>query len=208
MATWNTFYVNTNDQAAVVRYLQNLAGISDSVSVAFPSDIQDYYLANEHAFPTYLVVGSTQSDWVTIVHNSFNKLPEWVLALSNDMGTKVIVTGAQSVSSYYYFAFYENGKMKRELEFCYSDDSDPLISGDPLWFEGEEPGTKTEEEDGEVEYFFDFDDIENYCKQFGLTIQVTYSDYSWIVLKKETTQKTIKDVIASLAVRKPWWKFW
>lgn len=207
MATWTSFYINTDNSGIVTQKLRTLADIPVALSSSFPADIHKYYLSNENAFPTYLAIGGTQPGWTTVVHNSFNKLGDWALILSKELETKVIVTGAQSVSSYYYFALYENGKKLRELEFCYSDDFEPVNFGTRLWFEDEQPGTKDEYE-GVVEYYFGFEDIENYCNQFGLTIQVNYSDYQWTVLKKETNQQTVEDVVREILNKKPWWKFW
>lgn len=207
MATWTSFYIQYDDLTAIEQELKELSGIQDAFSGTFPNDLHEYYLANENTNPTYLVVGKTQEGWVTVVHNSFSKLSEWSTLLSQKFETKVIVTGAQSVSSYYYFALYENGLKLRELEFCYSDDFKSVNFGNRLWFEGEEPGTK-EEFDGEIEYFFGFEDIDNYCKQLGLTIQLSYSEFTWLTLKKEAKQKTVKDVISELGTNKPWWKFW
>lgn len=207
MATWTSFYIKSDDLTAVEQELKGLSGVQDGLSGLFPNDMHDYYLSNENSNPTYLVIGKTQDDWITVVHNSFSKLSKWATLLSKKFQTKVIVTGAQSVSSYYYFAFYENGLKLRELEFCYSDDFEPVNFGSRLWFEDEEPGTK-QEFDGEIEYFFDFEDIDNYCKQFGLIIQLSYSEFTWLTLKRETKQQTIKDIISAIGANKPWWKFW
>ena len=132
MATWTSFYIQHDDLITIEQELKELSGIQEGSSGEFPRALDDYYLANENTNPTYLVAGKTQQDWVTVVHNSFSKLSEWGSFLSKKFQTKVIVTGAQSVSSYYYFALYENGSKLRELEFCYSDDFEPVNFGTRL----------------------------------------------------------------------------
>lgn len=202
MASWTSFYVQTADQHSLVDQLKSLSHIQHSTVGEFPSNLSDRFVS-EHAPPNYLVIATTQPGWVTIVHNGAAHLEEWGIDLSRTFNTQVIFTAAQSVSSYYYFALYEFGEKKRELEFCYSDDSEPVIVGTPLPFEGEVPGEK-EEYDGEVTYVFDFDSIERYCQHFGLVIQRDYREYEWTILRKKSSTS------ASIAKTssKPWWKFW
>lgn len=209
MSTWTTFYINTNNKNIVVEQLKNLTGIAEIKEADYPSDLFDNYLFDENAKPTYLAIGQTSLNWITVSHNSFNNLSEWSKILSKNLDTKVIVTIAQSVSDAYYFSLHDQGQKIREIEVCYSDDFKPKNFGQRFDFENEQPGKK-EEYDGEIEYYFGFEEIEEYCKQFGLEIQTDYDKVSWTILMSGIKQKTISDFIKTELVKtkKPWWKFW
>lgn len=208
MGTWTDFYINTNSTEAVV---EKLAALTDNLDITpntpFPSEIGQYYMMDSRSPPTYLAVGKIQSDWATVVHNSFGKLEDWGIELSKHFSCKVIVTMAQSVSMAYYFALYNNGKKLREIEVCYDADFDMVNFGDKFPFENPEPGKRTEL-DGEVSYVFDFDAIEEYCKHFNLTIQTDYDTVQWTVLKGKNIRKEVAEYIQKYLVKKPWWKFW
>jgi hypothetical protein len=104
---------------------------------------------------------------------------------------------------------YDRGEKIREIEVCYSDDFKPKNIGERFEFENEQPGKK-EDYEGEVEYYFGFEEIEEYCKQFGLEIQTDFNKVSWSILMSGIKQKTINDFITSEIVKtkKPCWKFW
>jgi len=125
------------------------------------------------------------------------------------LNTKLIVTGAQTVSDCYYFSLFESGNKRREIEVCYSADFEPINFGNKFSFENETPGSK-EEHDEEVEYIFDYDEIEKYCHQFGLKIQSVFTEKEYTILKSEEKQKTVNDFVINLIEKKskPWWKFW
>ena len=169
MATWTSFYIKTTDFDKVVEKLKLLTGIPNVIKGEFPEDHYGSFLMDE-SLPDYLVVGLIQPDWIAVNYNSSNKLIDWCTFLSKEFDTHVIIILAQSVSDYYYFAYYAGGQKKRELEYCYSGDFDEINFGEKFDFENEYPGTKTDY-NGEVEYMFDFDSIEEYSKHFGLTIQ-------------------------------------
>jgi len=209
MSTWTTFYIKIDNKDIVVDQLKTLTGIEYAKVAAYPADIYDNYLFDETAKPTYLAVGVTAPDWITICHNSFNNLSEWSKIISKDLDTKVIATMAQSVSDGYYFSLYDKGQKIREIEVCYSTDFKPKNFGQRFDFENEEPGKK-EEHDGEIEYYFGFEEIEDYCKHFGLEIQTDFDKVTWTILKSGIKQKTINDFVKKELARtkKPWWKFW
>lgn len=204
MATWTAFYVKTKDEESLTDKLKSLSGINNSIVSKFPPDHYGSFLVNEVP-PSYLVFTGTQPGWVTVVYNSAHKLTDWSIDISRQFNTQVIVTQAQSVSSYYYFALYEKGEKVRELEYCYSTDFEPTNFGNKFDFEGEEPGQKLDD-DGEDSYLFDFDSIEKYCDHFGLIIQTNYHEHEWTVLKSKRIGKTVSRAVR--AMRKPWWKFW
>lgn len=204
MATWTAFYVRTQYEKAFTEKLKSLTGIKTTSVGRFPTDHNNSFLVQE-SLPSYLVFTATQPGWITIVYNSAHKLRDWCIDISRHFDTQVIVTLAQSVSDYYYFAFYEKGEKIRELEFCNSTDFEPVNFGNKWSFEGEEPGEK-QDYDGEISYVFDFDSIERYCDQFDLVIQTNYHEHEWTILKGRSSAKTIAQAIKDM--KRPWWKFW
>lgn len=204
MSSWSSFYVQTADEQALIAQLKSLTGISRTTVSSFPKDYYDSLLATS-VLPNYLIAATTQPGWVTVVHNSTHHLADWCTRLSQTLGTQVIVTAAQNVSEYYYFALYEFGEQKRELEYCYSQDATPVNFGAAFPFEDEEPGEKILFE-GNATYLFNFDSIVRYCHHFGLVIQRDYREYDWTILRKKTTDKTLKQTLSKPA--SPWWKFW
>src|ERR1700754_2598170 len=155
MSTWISLFINTAEKDKVVEQLKSFTGIAVSDEGVFPDDHYESMLLDE-TLPNYLIIGSVQPDWVRVVYNSSSKLTEWCISISRELQTRVIVTLAQSVSDYYYFAYYNNGVKLRELEYCYSADLEEVNFGQRLEFENEQPG-KRSEFDGEVTYLFDFD---------------------------------------------------
>jgi hypothetical protein len=202
MSTWTAFYVKTEKQAIVVEKLKALTGIQPVAVSGFPADLYDNFLMGE-GLPYYLAIAKMQPDWVTVIFNSSNKLAQWSADLSKELETIVIVTLAQSVSDYYYFALYEKGKKRRELEFCYSADFENIDFGEKLSFENDIREKTDEDED---DFYFDYDTMEKYCLYFGLTLQADYEKADWTVLKGKKTGKTIDEFIERQ--KKPWWKIW
>jgi hypothetical protein len=209
MASWTVFYVNEADEEKVVDALSELSGISKSAKGSNPKDLHEHRLYDGDT-PSYLVVGKTQNDWTTVRHNSLDELKEWGILISQKFSTKVIVTLAQSASSYYYFSLYENGEKIREIAACYSEDSELLDVGNRFPFEGEKPGEKKDWDD-EPTYYFGFESIETYCRHFGLEIQSDYEKYRWTILKGETKNSPTNEIVNRLLLankKKPWWRFW
>ncbi len=204
MSTWTAFYVQSDKEKAIIDKLGSLTG-TEPYKDTFPKDFDDHYLMGEE-YPDYLLIGREQSGWITVVHNSSNKLEDWCQTLSNELNTVVIATMAQSVVSYYYFALYDNGQKRREIEVCYEGDFNEINFGKRFDFENEKPGTISGSE-GETEYYFDMDNIEEYCRQFGLTIQSDYTKIGWTILKGFKKGTSVKEYIME-GYKKPWWKFW
>ncbi len=186
--------------------MQKLSNIDNVTKGEFPTaDLYNNLLFDDNAKPTYLVFTNTQPEWIMIRHNGFKNLKNWGEELSDYFKTKVIITCAQSNASFYHFSLFDKGEMLREIEYCYSEDYKPINYGKRFDFEDEQPGTKTEY-DGEIDYIFDFDNIDEYSKHFGLEVQPDYDNINeWTILKSSTRQKTVKDFSLK---PKPWWKFW
>lgn len=204
MSTWISLFLKTPDKNKVVDRLKSLSGITASNEGEFPTDHFEHFLLDE-SLPNYLVIGSPQPDWVRVVYNSSHKLTDWCISLSKELETQVILTLAQSVSDYYYFAYYNKGVKLRELEFCYSTDFDEVNFGEKFDFENEQPGTKSEF-DGEESYLFDFENIEEYCGHFGIVVETEDSKATWTILKGPANGKTMKYLVKE--DKKPWWKIW
>jgi hypothetical protein len=208
MATWTSFYVNTADDKSVVAKIAELTNnLVISYDSYFPSDLGEYQMLSSDLPPNYISVGKTQDDWTTVVHNGSDSLEDWAIMLSNHFSCKLIVTVAQSVSSYYYFALYDKGKKIREIQYCYSDDSEEIDFGNKLAFEYDKPG-KRHERDGKESFVFDFEAIEDYCDHFGLNIQTDYWAIKWTVLKAENIKNEIEEFTQMFLPKRPWWKFW
>jgi hypothetical protein len=205
MGAWTAFYVNTSDQKKVTEKLEELTGITSITVGKMPSDHSDSYLFDEKALPNYILVGKTQDDWTTVQHNSFHKLENWGGEFSKHFNCKVIITSAQTVSDAYYFALYDKGEKRREIEVCYSDDFETVNYGERFNFENEQPGDK-QEDDEEVSYFFGFENIQQYSEHFGLQIsEDEYDNIEWNILRGKP-QKTVAEFVEKAS--KPWWKIW
>jgi hypothetical protein len=101
MSTWTEFYINTNNVQLAVEQLKQLSNIENTQFGELPDEISNNYLLNENATPTFMAIATLQQNWVTVIHNSFNRLEEWSRIISQNLNTKVIVTMAQSVSDGY-----------------------------------------------------------------------------------------------------------
>ena len=89
--------------------------------------------------------------------------------LSKDLQTEVIIASAQINAGFYHFSLYRKGERTREIEYCYGADYETINIGERFDFEDEQPGKKVEY-NGEVDFIFDFDSIEEYSKHFGLVV--------------------------------------
>lgn len=198
MAIWTALYINHSDLDKVTLQIKDFAGIIGVEKGSYPTDFYNSYLL-KITIPNYLAVGQTQNDWITVRFNSFSKLEDWGISISNSFSCKAIVTMAQSVNNSYYFALYDKGNKLREIEVG-EDEQKNIDFGKHFDFEY----------NNEVYDSFDFEGIENYCEKFGLTIQTDYDNVEWTILKGEQNQPKISDYINSLIQqqKKPWWKFW
>jgi hypothetical protein len=211
MGTWTSFFVKTTDKAKLVEALRSALPRITEVVEDQPGSITNDIQPSTNSQPDRLVLAQTNPEWCVVFHNSFDKLDDLALGLSQDLDTSVIVTMAQSVSDYYYFALYSNGHNKREIEVCYSDDTEMVNTGERFHFENEEPGEK-EEYDGEVSYLFGFDSLEQYCKQFGFNMYEKPENFRWTLLQnpkyKFAPKPTANTPKVTISNTKPWWKFW
>jgi len=207
MATWNEFYIQTQDLEKVVEKLKQLFNIQKVSKGAFPDNFRKKYLWEPDALPDFMVVGKTHEKWVTVRNNSFNKLVQCFENISSDLDCKIIVISAQNTVDYYYYAVYDKGEKIREIAVCYGDDIETLNYGIPFEFEDEEPGRRYEESD---DFIFDIDCIIEYSEYLGLKLDFETKEIEWILLDGEAQKKRISDVVTNKISKpkNPWWKFW
>lgn len=211
MASWSVFYINTNDMEAVIAKIDSLSkALGESIRQSPEKYDRQIHLEGQPS--AQLNVSCLQDGWLTVTHYSSWKYNDWLEELSKTFNTKVIGTLAQSVSDYYYFVLYDHGSKKREIEVCYSDDSETVDSGEKFPFEGEQAGEYFEEDNA---YLFDFDSIEKYCAHFGLTIGQDYDSVKWTRIQNAAAAEWTKVVdmpghTSAVGPKKPkpWWKFW
>jgi len=204
MGTWAAFYVKTPDQLKLVEAIRSaIPGITD-VAQDQPGSLTNDITPSTNGDPDRLILSQTNPEWVTVFQNSFDDLGDLCTDLSRDLETSIIVTMAQTTSDYYYFALYDNGVNKREIEACYSDDSESINSGERFPFENAEPGEKVEY-DEEESYLFDFESLEKYCKQFGFDMYVDPENSKWTLLQAHGYRSIVKNKGSN---KKPWWKLW
>ena len=138
------------------------------------------------------------------VQHALKNLEGWDKELSKDLQTEVIIASAQSNAGFYHFSLYRKGEMTREIEYCYGADYETINIGERFDFEDEQPGKKVEY-NGEVDFIFDFDSIEEYSKHFGLVVPPDHDNIQdWEILKLRARQKTLGDFRLET---KLWWKF-
>ena len=70
------------------------------------------------------------------------------------------------------------GKKLREIEVCYGTDFDAVDFGEKFPFEKINPGNDDD--------YFGFDEIQNYCTQFGLQLEEEEGNTAWTILKAKT----------------------
>lgn len=206
MGTWAAIFIKTNKLDLVKQNLQELSGIKGCYKGKFPStDFHKKLLYDDNAKPTYFVFAQTQPDWVMVRHNGFKNLEDWGIILSDQFQSEVIIVTTQSNAGFYHFSLYRNGDILREIEYCYGEDYEPINKGDRFEFEGVQPGKKVEF-NGEVDFIFDFDSIEEYSRYFGLEVRPADNMIDeWEILKSDKEQVTLENFKNS---PKPWWKFW
>ncbi len=206
MATFTAIHVRNTDLESLVQSVIRLAAIADRKLGPYPEDYASSFLSDASALPSYILMRESEDGWITIRHNSFQKMENWAKNWSKDLVCEVLVTTAQTTSDAYYFAYYEGGKQLRLIDTCYSDDCEMINRGKPFDFEGPEPGQKHIWDEEEC-YLFDLDSIEFYCQKLGLNLEFDPTQRDWIILKGSSACPTIHQLVQQ-QVNRPWWKFW
>ncbi|OJJ18459.1 hypothetical protein BKI52_22860 [marine bacterium AO1-C] len=115
MGTWTAFYVQTSDVKKVEKTLtQLLKGSTFRVKHQQGYTNWPSKWTQEEGIPEFMAIGKGQEDWVTIKHNTFDKLEHWAAFISEELATTVIVSFAHSVSGLHYLAIHQSGRLIKE----------------------------------------------------------------------------------------------
>lgn len=183
MATQLTIHVNTDNIEALVEHFQQLSGIKKTSIVAMPSEKEfskHYLFGNKdlgNTKPNLLFISQTQSDWITVKHNSFDILADWVGSISKKFKCRVIQIQGQSISEAYTLMIAEEGNIVRIIQVCHNDPKHKNINeGKSYDFEKIAPLELP---------IFDFRMIDKFCENFGLHLASLPKDDKWILLGGE-----------------------
>lgn len=115
MPAKTTFYIQTPDTQKVEKtLLQFIKGAKFSLKHEQAYEDWPNKWKQEGGSPEFMAIGKGQEDWVTVTHNSFDKLEYWGAYLSELFDSLVMITFAQSVSMITYLAVYQSGKLRKE----------------------------------------------------------------------------------------------
>lgn len=173
MATRIGFYVKTNQINDLIDKIQSFTNTKLDFTSKYPLDFHKNF--QYKSLPNYFLISQTQEDWVTVLFNSFDKLQNWCEVLSKEFATDIIVLFIQTTSGYYYFALYQKGVLRREIECCEGDFS--INFGDIFPFEEE------------YAFYPDYADAIKYCEYFSL-FSPDNLHRDWFVLKADEIQES------------------
>ena len=145
---------------------------------------QDSYLPFfENEVPTHFALSVLHEEWISILHDSYDQLIDLTSRLSATFNTLVIHTIGQSTVDTYNLNIFQDGDLIRKID-CGEGYLGIEQYGEPLPFEKSPIGRKAVLED-EDSYFFDYEDMQEYCLHFNIDILIDPSvrDGSWEVLK-------------------------
>lgn len=170
MSSFSAIYVKTNQLDAVVQVIKGLTGLPVAQTTSFP---KKFGVTFGSYFPTAVVIGLLQPEWITIEHNGGSDTEVWMSILSEDFNTQSIAIGGESVSSYYELILYDKGQKIRHIRYvCDDDDSLSFSWGEKLAFENEDNSLNPQR-------------MEEFCANLGLKVSHNYADYQWVTLTKE-----------------------
>ena len=145
-----------------------------------------------NGFPTELSTFQHSDGFVHILYNSWETLSDIAEFMSTEK--LVIQVHAQTTSDAYRVAVYENGQVKRVLEFA-----DDWIeqSGTAFAFESNPLGSNIAGEGEDPIYIFGLDDLQEFCQSLGCDV--------WPDLPENVNTFKLNQPIKT---KSPWWKFW
>jgi len=117
MSAWTAFYIQTSNVEKVEKTLIQLLEGS-TFRVKHQQAYQDLpsKWKQPEGVPEFMAIGQEQDTWVTIWHNTFDKLEHWGSYIAEIFDSTVIITSAESVSMWTYLARYQSGKLTKETE--------------------------------------------------------------------------------------------
>ena len=151
---------------------------------------QDSYLPFfEKEVPTHFALSVLHEEWISILHDSYDQLIDLTSRLSATFNTLVIHTIGQSTVDTYNLNIFQDGDLIRKID-CGEGYLGIEQYGEPLPFEKSPIGRKAVLED-EDSYFFDYEDMQEYCLHFNIDILIDPSvrDGSWEVIKIQKDTK-------------------
>lgn len=139
--------------------------------------------------PSQFSLCKMHDDWTTILHDSYSQLMDLSSELSSTFNTLVIHTLGQSTVDTYNLMVYKSGELLRKIDFGEEYIGIELY-GEPLPFEKIPLGTKVVSEDKEELFYFDYNDMHEYCLHFNIDILTDPSekDGKWEVLQVKFQQ--------------------
>jgi hypothetical protein len=134
--------------------------------------------------PTIFALCMLHENWVTILHDSYEQLPDLANRLSLEFNATVLNVMAQSTVDTYYLSVHQNGKLVRKI---YSGEDVIGIDqeGEPFTFEELPIGTNIGTEIDPF-YCFDYHDMHEFCLHFHVDLMKDPSnkDGQWAVIKR------------------------
>jgi len=200
MGTFLSFHIKTKDRDNLIHLLKVLSGTKEKVTDTFPEYMYDSISLNENSDPSILAITLNKDGWISVHHNTFQKLHHWGEFISKTLNTTFIQIIGQTTSDAYYFLLYEGGNIRREIEVMNSEVS--LDKGQKFSFE-KEPLLNDNFEDPENS--FDIDSLEEYCKEFDLDLNFECDQYTILTI---TTNEPANEDEDKDANKKAWWKLW
>ncbi|WP_421383124.1 hypothetical protein ACOJQI_02230 [Bacillus salacetis] len=135
----------------------------------------------ENETPSLFAVGKLHSGWITVLHDSYERLIKFNQSLSSQIEGMVVHTLGQSTVDTYYLSIHQNGELVRELYF--GEDSDGIEqAGLPLSFEKHLPFPREEDYT-----YFDYEYLEAYGELLGIGSLIDLEEYkgAWEIIQKK-----------------------
>lgn len=151
-----------------------------------PEDI-DFFQKEE---PTCFAVASLFENWVTIRHNSFEKQVSLANELSQVFNVTAIQAMGQSTVDTYHLSVHQDGKIVRSFN-CGEDTNGLECEGTPLPFEAPI--------DDPENYFYDYEDMHAFCKNFGIELVTDANEHKEIWTLIRIKEKSVQEKPSFLA---------
>ncbi len=186
MSTYTAIHVHSTDITGVQQICHAWLAESHPAATltvtqgAFP--LKDFARIFDDGWPSLLVLGLTEPDWLTLHCNSFNEMEALAQRLSRQLACRVVVVLAQTVSDSYYISVDNGGERVRTLEFS-AGNGWLVQEGTPLPFEPHPLGENIAEAGEEPLYFFGVQDVEAYCQELGFSPWGAEYEPAWVIMR-------------------------
>ncbi len=179
----NQIHIKTNKLEEIKDFLSKW--LEDKYG--YPPELQlneDFFIPFfENEVPTHFTISVLHEEWISILHDSYDQLMDLTARLSATFNTIVIHAIGQSTVDTYNLNIFQEGYLIRKID-CGEGYIGIEQYGDPLPFEKSKIGRKSVLED-EDSYFFDYQDMQEYCLHFNIDIlfDPSVKDRSWEVIR-------------------------